>query len=484
MPRVNTISMREELERLQQEFERLSAAGKVRDEMKVLVQGMFVLFEVMVAVFLEKTTKKSTKTSSIPSSQTDKDESALDRQGSNRRGRKETQIEVSSSRTTESVQVSQVEFCSVCGEDLEDTPCDGYERRTKIDIVFEKVVEHVDAEIKTCPSCNSQVKAGFPQDMPGPLQYGNGIKAYVINLVVAQMVALNRTVNLVKTLIQVTISEHSVIKWIIQLYNSLESWEQSAVESLLTSLAMNVDETSVRVNKKNWWIHVHSSGDLTLKFLHEKRGKNAVDDIGILPRYGGVVIHDCWSTYFSYGHCLHALCGSHLLRELAFIIESNGYAWAKNIKKLLQGTCKKVSGRKAKKLNSREYANLQKRYRNILTRGKKELPPIPPRSNGKRGKIAKSDAHNLLERLEEQEQAVLRFAKLSFVSFTNNRAERDLRMAKVKQKVSGCFRSAALAKAYCRISSYLITMRNRGYNPLAAIELALSGNAPLEKAEN
>jgi transposase len=134
-----------------------------------------------------------------------------------------------------------------------------------------------------------------------------------------------------------------------------------------------------------------------------------------------------------------------------------------------------VSKRKKKKLTPREYANLQKRYRNILTRGESELPAIPPKPNGRRGKMAKSDAHNLWERLKEHESAVLLFAKKSSVSFTNNRAERDLRMAKVKQKVSGCFRKELYAKAYCRISSYLQTMTTKGYNPLIAIQMALAG---------
>ena len=128
-----------------------------------------------------------------------------------------------------------------------------------------------------------------------------------------------------------------------------------------------------------------------------------------------------------------------------------------------------------KKLSEQEYKNLQKRYRNILTRGGKELPPIPPKQNGKRGKVAKSDAHNLWERLKKHEAAVLLFAKCSHVPFTNNRAERDLRMSKVKQKVSGCFRKNQYAKAYCRISSFLQTMSNKGYNPLVAIQMAFSG---------
>lgn len=483
MPTVNTISVREELERLQSEFKRLASEGKVGPDIKMLVQSMFVLFELLVSIFLEKTTKKNSKNSSKPSSQSDKDESALSRQGSKSRGKKEAQTNFLNSRTVESTRVLKVKFCDTCGENLENQPCDGHERRTKIDIVFEKVVEHVEAEVKTCPSCYSQVKGIFPEDMPGPLQYGNGIKAYLINLVVSQMIALSRAQKMVTTLIGAALSENTILKYVIQLYNSLEKWEQSVKQALLMTLAMNCDETSLRVNKKNHWVHVYSSGDLTLKFLHEKRGKDAADEIGILPRYGGVVIHDCWAPYFCYENCLHALCGSHLLRELTFVIESNGYAWAKNIKSLLQETCKKVSKRKRKKLSSREYSTLQKRYRNIISRGEKELPPIPTRSNGKRGKIAKSEAHNLLERLKKHELAVLLFAKLSFVSFTNNRAERDLRMTKVKQKVSGCFRSETLAKAYCRISSYLITMGNRGYNPLVAIQIALSGNAPLERGE-
>jgi len=449
----------------------------------MLVQSMFVLFELLVSIFLEKTTKKSSRNSSKPSSQTEKDESAKATAGSKSRGKKETEERFSSSRTVESTKISKVEFCNTCGEDLVGIACDGHERRTKIDIVFEKVVEHVDAEVKTCPSCDGQVKGGFPEDMPGPLQYGNGLKAYLITLVVSQMVALGRAQKMVSTLIGVALSESTILGYVLQLYNSLESWEESAKEALLQSLAMNSDETGLRVNKKNCWIHVYSSGNLTLKFLHRKRGKEAVDDIGILPRYGGVVIHDCWASYFSYSNCLHALCGSHLLRELTFITQSNGYVWAKNIKQLLGETCKKVSKRKSKKLSSTEYAKLQKRYRNIMTRGEKELPAIPPRSNGKRGKIAKSDAHNLWERLKKHEKGVLLFAKTSFVPFTNNRAERDLRMAKVKQKVSGCFRSECFAKAYCRISSYLTTMANRGYNPLIAIQMALSGNAPLERTD-
>lgn len=152
------------------------------------------------------------------------------------------------------------------------------------------------------------------------------------------------------------------------------------------------------------------------------------------------------------------------------------------MKNLLLETCRIVSEREEKCVTDQEYANLQKRYRNILTRGGKELPEIPPKPKGKRGKMAKSDTHNLWERLRKYETTVLLFAKYPYVPFTNNRAERDLRMAKVKQKISGCFRTKQYAEAYCRISSYLQTMAYRGVNPLLAIQLALAGEIPEENS--
>lgn len=163
------------------------------------------------------------------------------------------------------------------------------------------------------PDAGKQTPAPFPEQFSGPLQYGAGIKAYVLNLLIAQMLSLERV-------------------------------------------------------------------------------QQSMEAIGIIPRYGGVIIHDCWASYLAYDHCGHGLCGAHLLRELTFIVDADGYAWAANMKRLLQQTCRRVSRRKRKKLSPREYANLQKRYRNILTRGAKELPPIPPKHNGKCGRVAKSDA--------------------------------------------------------------------------------------------
>ena len=475
MASVNKQSLREEFDTLKARFERLCTDGQMAAESRALFQAMLMLFEVLMAVFMERHTTKDNSNSSKPSSQTPKDDTAITRAGANGKGKAHNEARCANTRTVETVQVAEVNECESCAEDLSNTAPVGHERRTRIDIIFEKVVSHVDAQIKSCPQCGAQTKGQFPADMPGPLQYGPGIKAYVLNLAVAQMISLKRVQQSIRTLIGMAISETTILKYVMQLHRALAAWEQSAIEQLLAMPALHVDETSLRVDRKNHWIHVCSAGEITLKFVHPKRGREAIEAIGVIPRYGGVAIHDCLASYLSYKHCGHGLCGSHLLRELTFIVDANGYAWAANMKRLLQETCTRVSKRKRKKLTEREYKRLQKRYRNILTRGEKELPPIPPRQNGKRGRIAKSDAHNLWERLKQHETAVLLFAKLSHVSFTNNRAERDLRMSKVKQKVSGCFRTSQYAEAYCRISSYLQTMANQGYNPLVAIQLALSG---------
>ncbi len=477
MASLDKTTVRREIDRLKADFEALEKAGKVTAETQAVMSSLFMIVELILSIFLERTTRKDSTNSSLPPSQTDKDASSLLTAGPQGKGKQFDLRRAKNTRTVETVTVSEVTTCDVCGEPLTETVCTRHERRTKIDIVFEKVVEHVDAEVKECPQCHATVKGHFPADLSGPLQYGEGLKAFAINLLVGQMVALNRVQQLLSAMLDTMIAEATLLKFVLRLHQALEAWEQQALQQLLNAPVMHVDETSFRVDKKNHWIHIYAAGEMTLKRLHRRRGKAAIEDIRIIPRYGGIIIHDCWASYFAYDDCAHGLCGGHLLRELTFIIDAHHYRWARNMKRLLQRTCRLVSKKTEKKLTDNEQAKLQKLYRAILAQGQKELPGIPPKPSGQRGKIAKSDAHNLWERLHTHEQAVLLFAKIPEVPFTNNRAEQDLRMAKVKQKVSGCFRSEIYAHAYCRISSYLQTMANKGYNPLTAIQLALAGNA-------
>ena len=477
MATVNKASLRTEFDALKARFESLCAEGKMPPESRALVDALLMLFKVLMAVFMEKHTPKSPANSGLPPSQSPDDATARTRPGAKGKGPSTNDAQCANTRTRTCVAELRVESCARCGEDLADTACTGHERRTLIDIMFEKVVRHADAEIKHCPRCHTETRARFPDTMPGPLQYGPGVKAYVVHLLVAQMLSLKRVAQSIHVLIGQLLSEATLLGYVAQLHRALAEWEHHAIERLLAAPAIHVDETSLRVDRNNHWIHVHSAGTLTVKCLHRKRGREAIEAIGIIPRYGGVAVHDCWASYLSYAHCDHALCGAHLLRELTFIVEAHDYAWAKRMKRLLVHTCHEVAQRDDKTLSERESKAVQKRYRTILTQGERELPPIPPRQKGQRGRVAKSDAHNLWERMKKYESAVLLFARNPDVAFTNNRAERDLRMSKVKQKVSGCFRTRKYAEAYCRISSYLQSMANQGYNPLVAIQIALAGRA-------
>lgn len=422
MASINQHSLREDVDALKAEFKQLSFAGKVTPESQALIKALLMMLELVLVVFMEKTTKKGPSNSSIPTSQTQRNDTTPTHKGAKGKGNGQNDAPSSNTRTVTTTEFVRVDQCAHCSADLNDTPSGRCERRTMIDVVFETVVTHVDAEVKVCPECDTETKGRFPSDMPGPLQYGTGIKAYMLNLLLAQMVSLDRVQKSIKTLIGRAISQATMLKSVTQLYRALEHWEESAIDTLLSMPVMNVDETSLRVNQKNYWIHVHSAGDITVKCLHRNHGCEAIEANNIIPRYGGVVIHDCWASYLTYAHCDYGLCGSHLTRELELFIESNHYRWAANMKRCLLDTCAKVSKRQGKKLTGREYKALQKRYRNILTRGQKELPPIPTRPKGKRGRIAKSAAPNLWERLKEHETAMLLFAKEAHVPFTNHRA--------------------------------------------------------------
>ena len=468
---VNKSSLRTEFNSLKEQFDKLKNKENISSEVQILFKSMIILFEVLISIFLEKKTKKTSNNSSLPPPQSDKDTTSTQK-GSNGKGPEQNDETFEQVKVTEKLKISKVNFCTHCGDDLKNEPVKRTERRTQIDILFEKRVIHIDAEIKNCPSCKVETKGWFPTNFKGPLQYGDGVRVFVLNLFVAQMIPLKRVQKLIKSLIGKAISEATILRYTLSLHHELEQWEEEQIVLLLKSPSMHCDETSMKVSGKNYWIHVYSAGDITLKFIHPKRGKQAIEDIGIIPRYKGVTIHDCWASYLSYGNCLHALCVSHLLRELTFAVESNNYKWAKNLKVLLKTTARKVSKLKRKRLTPAEYLKLQKSYRTILTKGKNELPKIA-RKNGTKGRIAKSDAHNLWDRLKKYETSVLMFAKFDYVSFTNNRAEQDLRMNKVKQKISGSFRKVIYAEAYCRITSYFKTMTNKGLNPMIAIHKVL-----------
>ena len=233
MATVNKSSLRAEFDALKARFESLCAEGKMSADSRALFDALLMLFELLMAVFMEKHTPKSSANSSLPASQSPNDDTARTRPGAKGKGPSHNGERCANTRTRESIRVLTVDACQRCGEDLTDAACTGRERRTLIDIVFEKVVRHTDAQIKHCARCHTETRARFPHEMPGPLQYGPGIKAYVVHLLIAQMLSLKRVAQSMHALIGRTLSEATLLGYVAQLHHALAEWERHAIERLL-----------------------------------------------------------------------------------------------------------------------------------------------------------------------------------------------------------------------------------------------------------
>ena len=316
-------SIRKELNNYKKDVESLKKNGKLSPEFLTLITGMLQLMSIMMTLLSEKKTPKNSSNSGLPPSQNF---------GSNgnrneRNDKKEDQRtfeRLDNVTDTESHETLSPTRCCDCGSDLSEVKVIDTEDRKEIDILYEVHEHTVTSEVKKCPDCGQENIAEFPKGIDGPIQYGIGIKAAIINFIMVQMISLQRTGEHFKGLLGRFISPAVILKYMSKFSDSLEFWEAEIVHQLLTSTVIHVDETSMRVNKKNYWIHTYSCGDFVLQFLHPSRGRDAIEDIGILDRYGGVIVHDCWSPYFTYEKLTHALCLAHLLRELKFIEDSTG----------------------------------------------------------------------------------------------------------------------------------------------------------------
>jgi transposase len=254
--------------------------------------------------------------------------------------------------------------------------------------------------------------------------------------------------------------------------------EQEIKAALSRAEVLHQDETGLYVAGKRHWMHVSATEQLTHYAVHPKRGKEALDAIGILTDFVGVSVHDGWGSYWLYV-CQHALCNVHHLRDLTFLEEEQQQAWAAEMKELLLDSKAAVEQAQAlgrTSLHPLEVADWKARYAALLAEGYQANPPDPPPETSKKGRRKQSAARNLLDRFSKHQEAVLAFLDNFAVPFDNSLAERDLRMVKVQQKVSGCFRSASGAVAFCRIRGYLSTLRKQGLALLTALEQALVGH--------
>lgn len=369
--------------------------------------------------------------------------------------------------------IHTVSECFSCGRSLERVATTDHERRQVFDLppVKVEVTEHR-AERKTCPRCGSLSRATFPEGVTQPVQYGPRAKAVAIYLNAYQLLPYERAGELMSDLFGCPVSQATLVNATRAASETLKPVEDEIKRLLADSPVANFDETGMRVEGRGSWLHVASTERLTHYGIHHKRGRKATDDIGILPGFTGTAVHDCWSPYFTYG-CSHALCNAHLIRELTFQAEENAQEWALDMKELLLDAYAAVNEAKARGsqcLKRRQVKEFEKSYERILARGFAANPLPDTRCQPRvRGRRKKTKARNLLERLRDYQCEVLAFMNDFSVPFTNNLAEADLRMAKVKQKISGTFRSRDGARDFCRIRGYISTARKNSVPAIGAL---------------
>jgi transposase len=371
--------------------------------------------------------------------------------------------------------------CPQCQTPLADAEIVLRERRQVHELppgVRLQITEHQALHVR-CPRCAHVSVGDFPTDAPSRAQYGAQVRALAVYLVEQQHLPLGRVQQLLSDLWRMRLGRGTLVRWIAQAAHILAPVEQHIKDTLAHASVLHHDETGVRRGGRLAWAHVTSTSWLTHYAIHPKRGREALEAIGILPSYRGVSVHDGWSSYGSYSACRHALCNVHHLRELTFLEEQYQQAWAADMKALLREM--KAATDQARsdgqvQVSPAERAAFIGRYHALLAAGlAANPPPVQQRRGGQRGRLAQSPVRNLLERLLLQQDQVLAFLDDLTIPFDNNQAERDLRGLKIQQKVSGCFRSDWGSEAYATIRGYLATLRKQGQSLLDALNAVFAG---------
>ena len=381
--------------------------------------------------------------------------------------------------------VHAVRCCEHCQQDLQTVAALQIERRQVVDVPSPRLlVQEHQAERKQCPVCQQITAAPFPAQVQAPVQYGPRLGAMAVYLVQQQLLPWGRACEVLFDLVGIHMSEGTLASLIERCAAQLHPVEEQIKQALVQAEVLHQDETGLSVTGKRHWLHVACTDQLTHYAVHPKRGQEALEAIGILPRFAGTSVHDGWRAYFHYA-CRHALCLVHVLRELTYLSEEQGLTWAADLIALL--LCMKEATEQARShdceaLHPLERADWQAQFVALVAQADAATAyaQAPP---GHKGRVKQSAARNLLDRLITDQEAVLAFLHRLVVPFDNNQAERDVRMVKVQQKVSGSFRSAAGAVAFCRIRSYLSTLRKQGLHLLGALEATLYGHPVLPSFE-
>ena len=377
------------------------------------------------------------------------------------------------------IEPHHLDRCPHCQGDLSNVSPSGYVRRQVFDVppVRLEVTEH-QAEIKACPHCQKTVQALFPPEVTQPVQYGSRLKAQASYLNNYHFIPHARTCELFGDFYG-----HTPAPALVKEANQLvQTGNEAALDVIYDQLIQaevdHFDESGLRVAGQTQWLHVASTETLTYYEVHPKRGQAAMHDIGILPNFTGRAVHDHWSSYQTFDNCAHAYCNAHHLRELQFITEQYQQPWAAQMAQLLLDIKAEVAQTAlvAEALPPDRISHFEQRYDHLLQQGFAANPPPAAPPPKQRGRTKQSPPKNLLDRLDQHKPEVLAFMYNFRVPFDNNLAERDVRMVKIKQKVSGAFRTEQGAKTFCAIRSYISTVRKQGGNVIDAIQDAINGN--------
>ena len=450
----------------------------LKDEIRLLREENAELKRLLQEA-LDKLNKNSSNSSKPPSSDIVRTKSLRINTGKKAGGQKgHTGTTLQISETPDQVVVHRALECSGCGKDISGIGSLNYERRQVYDIppIKMQICEHR-SEIKCCPHCQKENKGVFPAGVSHCTQYGNNLKQFAVYLTQYQLLPLERSTQLIEDITGQKLSTATLVNINEQCSGQLTGFMEAIKDNLQKEPVIHSDETGFYYESKRNWLHVAATELLTYYYAHEKRGKEAMDQMGILADYKGTVMHDYWKSYLDY-LCNHSLCNTHHLRDLTFCHEQEKSQWAANMKALLLQMKEIVDKSKEQGLQSLDeqlQQQLTEKY-NLLIKDGYLQHPLPEKQPGQRGAAKKSKTQNLLERFKNHREDIIRFIRDFRIPFGNNLAEQAIRMMKVKQKISGCFRSKEGASSFAIIRSYIDTMRKNGFSIMDAIGQAIAGN--------
>jgi len=371
--------------------------------------------------------------------------------------------------------VHQLADCPHCQTKLEAETVKRHEKRQVFDIPPARieVTEH-QAEVKQCPGCGACVKGAFPANVSQPTQYGLRLKAFACYLYGQQFIPFARIRELLTALYGDAPSEPAILAATRQLARHTQDSLSQIRQQLIAAPVVHFDESGMRVAERLRWLHVASTEKLTHYHVHDKRGQIGMRAGDILPHYKGVAVHDYWRSYLKFTDCQHSFCNVHHLRDLCFIVEQYDQAWAAKMKRLLCDIKEEVASTSEQHtaLPRDRLAYYEAAYDALIAQGFAANPSPPKTKPRPIGRPKQSPAKNLLDRLHKHKAGVLAFMYDFRIPFDNNLVERDVRMIKVQQKVSGCFRTQDGAHIFCAIRSYISTARKHGLNAIDAIHNA------------